>query len=426
MAITALVMATRCSLLAPSDAELRGSARSDSGIQDGAADISPYSPLSDTLSWSTFDTTSRFAAAHDFAGAAFDGRHVIFAPRSSGLAASFDTQGAGGFSDKSSWSVFDLTTKSDQVKGYRGAAFDGRYVYLVPFQNVFNSVLAQYDSREDFSSTSAWATFDTTAVAKGAAGFVGAVFDGRRYLYFVPNNNQFSNSDGIVARYDTQAPLADPTSWKTFDTVSLSSFSVGFQGGVFDGRYLYLVPNFKASNPTVTRFDTQTAFEDPASWKTFDVSAVAPAPMSFLGAAFDGRYVFLSPSDSVSPVLQYDTKGSFGSSWSAFTTSSVRAGAAGFAGTAFDGRFVYFAPDGGTTPHGLVVRYDTRGPFSLGASWAVFDATSVNPACKGFMGAVFDGSYVYFVPGTGGIVTRFFARPMGPLPNLPSLYSTSF
>ena len=48
----------------------------------------------------------------------------------------------------------------------------------------------------------------------------------------------------------------------------------------------------------------------------------------------------------------------------------------GYDGALFDGRFVYFIPywDEGTVVHGVVLRYDTLGPFGEPRSWGCINA----------------------------------------------------
>src|SRR5262249_42858600 len=92
----------------------------------------------------------------------------------------------------------------------------------------------------DITQAVHWSTFDAATVRAGIKGFIGAAFD-RRYVYFVPG---FDNTGavGTVLRYDTQGAFDAGTSWSTFDVPSLDARARGFEGAVFDGRYLYLVP----------------------------------------------------------------------------------------------------------------------------------------------------------------------------------------
>jgi hypothetical protein len=102
--------------------------------------------------------------------------------------------------DPSCWSTFDMTTVKARARGFAGAAFDGRYVYFVP--DASDGLVARYDTQATFTTDGSWSTFDMTTVNMGAKGFRGAAFDGR-YVYFVPCLNP--SFDGLVARYDTQA-----------------------------------------------------------------------------------------------------------------------------------------------------------------------------------------------------------------------------
>ena len=78
-----------------------------------------------TLNWELFDPGAPRAG---YAGGAFDGRYVYFAPSSSGDILRFDTLGA--LSDLGSWSTFAAATKLGAA-AFSGAVFDGRYVYFV-------------------------------------------------------------------------------------------------------------------------------------------------------------------------------------------------------------------------------------------------------------------------------------------------------
>jgi len=88
------------------------------------------------------------------------------------------------------WLTYDLGAVSATAKGYQGAAFDGRYVYLAPFTHgtKYDGLTTRYDTQMSFDGSTSWTTFDTASVTPGAQGFSGAVFDGR-YIYLVPNNN---------------------------------------------------------------------------------------------------------------------------------------------------------------------------------------------------------------------------------------------
>src|SRR5207244_8314502 len=126
-----------------------------------------------------------------------------------------------------------------------------------------------------------------------AKGFSGATFDGR-YIYFVPNHDGEDYS-GLVTRYDTTHPFALPASWSTYDTTAVDRKSAGFFDAVFDGRYIYFVPDQYGASGQVTRYDTTRGFESASSWSVYDTAAVNPRSNGFRSATFDGRYVYFVP-----------------------------------------------------------------------------------------------------------------------------------
>jgi hypothetical protein len=152
-----------------------------------------------------------------------------------------------------------VTKVDPNAHGFFDAVFDGRYVYLVPYANsgTFPAVVPRYDTQADFTSVGSWSAFTLTPVSPSASGYISGAFDGR-FVYFVP---WFFNGaeSGHVARYDTLAPFGGAASWSTFDTSTLTANAVSFQGAVFDGEYLYLEP----SGSTVTRFHARSPSQMP-------------------------------------------------------------------------------------------------------------------------------------------------------------------
>jgi len=376
-----------------------------------------YGDLTDLARWQTVDVTSINASAYGYNGSTFDGRYVYFVPGivNNGLVVRCDSSVP---FTAASCSTFDLKSINTNAKGYIGASFDGRYVYLVPNSNTAGAsgddgLAARYDTQSPFTQASSWSIFDLTSVDANAKGFMGATFDGR-YIYYAP----YSHS--VAVRFDTHSPFDQVNSWRTFDLSSVNASASGFRGTVFDGRYVYFIP----ADKVVTRFDTQASFTQATAWETFDLTSVDANAWLFWGGAFDGRYVYFSPGYN-SVAARYDTQASFtdASAWSVFDITVANPKGTGFWGAVFDGRRVYFAPYyNGDTVHGaksLIVAYDTAGPFAQSGSWSTFDLTNVNPGAYGFMGAAFDGNAVYFVPMTGSTIARFAARdPVGALPQL--------
>jgi hypothetical protein len=135
-----------------------------------------------------------------------------------------------------------------------GGAFDGRYVYLAPLFNGLG-VAARYDTKgAGLKAKSSWETFATSKVNPSIGGFIGGAFDGR-YVYFVPYENAVGNYDGILARYDTTGSFRDAAAWGSYELSRVNASAIGFGGAVFDGEYLYFVPDV---DPIVVRFGART------------------------------------------------------------------------------------------------------------------------------------------------------------------------
>lgn len=392
------------------------------------ADLGPavYNDLTVAANWETYDPKPMIPGAGGFYGAAFDGRYLYLVPSYNGtldgIVVRYDTRGS--FTDPAAWTSFDTTTVNQGARGFNGASFDGRYLYLIPQENAGGSdgVVARYDTQASFMSTASWATFDTSSLSADAVGFASATFDGR-YLYLVPYQG------ATVVRLDTTATFTAPSAWSTFPLTAVVPSYAAYGGAVFDGRYVYLVPFFSGSGAVgrVVRYDTTAAFVTSSSWTTFDTTTLDPLAKGFVGGAFDGRYLYLVPYVTGvaifgSIVARYDTQAGFTSAaaWSLFDTHTVDPGAAGFIGGAFDGRYVYCVPYAAGS--GRIVRHDSRVDQALG--WSSFDVTTIAASANSFYGAAFDGRYLYLVPHGGSTVARFDARTPQAMPPLPAFYGS--
>jgi hypothetical protein len=395
-----------------------------------------YHDVTDQSRWSTFDLTEEHSAAKGFAGGVFDGEHVYLVPFTNGGAASGNVARFDAMQPDltKSWELFDITALHATAKGFVGGAFDGRHLYLVPYNNDagHSGEVARYDTRAPFTQSTAWEFFDLTKeVNASAKGFHGAVFDGR-YLYLVPYFNDVYH--GLVARYDTTSAFGSPASWSTFDVASVNAGAKGFQGATFDGRHLYLAPCYSdvlGYNGVVARLDTTAPFGAKASWSTFDVTTVSTGARGFAGAAFDGRYVYLVPlrrgqDEYHGLVTRLDTTGELTDpgAWSTFDVAAVSPNPRGFVGATFDGRYVYLVPYYDGTYHGVVAQLDTKKSFASPEAWRTFNVAALDPDAVGFNGAVFDGRHVYLVPFMRGsepvewhgTVARFDAKTPAWLP----------
>ncbi len=245
----------------------------------------------DPTAWTTFDPTigAGLSMAAGYGGGTFDGRFLYFVPDDSTYGQKFDSHAD--FSNPQSWAAHNVVGGAGGGPGFFGAAYDGRYVYLAPGTLAPDAlgILLRYDTTADFNLNAAFDTFDMTTVSAKAAGFKGAAFDGR-YVYFVPG------IDGVVLRFDSLATLADMAAWSAFDLTKLGSAPGHFFGAAFDGQYLYFVPSGTSSsghNGEMVRYDTTADFSSVGSWSSFDTNAVQAA--AFQGSAFDGRSLYFAP-----------------------------------------------------------------------------------------------------------------------------------
>ena len=370
-----------------------------------------------------------------YQGGAFDGRYVYLSPNGNGAPVQrYDT--TGGFTAPTSWTSFDTKVVGDAgVNGFAGAAFDGHNVYFVatapqppPSSPV---VFMRYDGLA-FQSATSWASFDATALSSRAKGYSGATFDGR-YLYFAPLWS------GYALQYDTTKSFTTTPSWVGFDLGKLGPEGAGFQGAVFDGTYVYFIPEVyfvdggsTVCNGFLVRYDPSQPFDSPAAWVTFDVATVDPNACGFVGGVFDGRFVYLVPFfNGLAVAARYDTMGAglkAKSSWSTFAVTTANPSVGPFLGGAFDGRFVYFVPfeNAVFTQDGIVARYDTTGTFGDTAAWGTYDLSQVNASAVGLGGAIFDGEYLYFVPESSPVVVRYQARTPRRMPKLPDFFGSFY
>lgn len=406
------------------------------------------------LAWDTYDYGESAECAADpncshaagYIGAVFDGRYVYFAPGSDGSVnhgevLRYDSQGT--FTDPAYWSTYDYGGSAEcaadpnctDPDGYRGGAFDGRYIYFAPYYNgsAYHAEVLRYDTTQDFDSPASWATFDASAVPNAGNGYHGALYvDG--YVFFIPGRDGPAGYHGKVLRYDTSCDFATASCWTVFDAVAQIGAGGGYQGGAFDGQYIYFAPWIDRTDNLhgeVLRYDTTGDFSAPSSWQKYDYGddpdgcsqqADPPCvdPDGYHGAWFHEGYVYFAPQrkehgasgESHGEVLRYDTLGDFTSAgaWRTFdATAAAPPGArGGYGGIVGDGNYIYFAPyheDNGW--HGEVLRYDLSEGFTESSSWSVYEYATdpegcdADPDCTnpiGLQGVVSDGRYLYFSP----------------------------
>lgn len=252
----------------------------------------PFKEFRDPSAWSAFD----FGERQTHQGAAFDGRHIYFCPgyrndeagnpKSAGRMIRYDTWSD--FYDPRSYERFDAEhVEGRDVGCYDGGAFDGRHIYFVPLSN---SVTLRYDTQQPFHEDQSWQATDAGTFGLGMC--VGAVFDGR-FLYYVPYDN------GRMVRFDTERDFYDPAGWSMHEASQTGGLDTrGYDGGFFDGIYVYFVPFVIDSvfHARWLRYDTQQPFESPDAWTSRDVPFASDVKtIGYNGGAFDGRFFYGAP-----------------------------------------------------------------------------------------------------------------------------------
>ena len=247
----------------------------------------------DPAAWEAHDAQ----LPHSGQGLAFDGQYLYFCPgytrsstgglddENSGHILRYDTRAP--LKDPASYAVFNAQQLHPEAACFDGAAFDGRHIYFAPLTS---GHVLRYAVAGDFADPQSWGLYDARPL--GMQMNVGAVFDGQ-HIYFCSYGNS------TMLRYDTAAPFDDPQSWDTYVPVENS----GFDGGFFDGRYIYYVPFTRAAAPGESvfhgswlRYDTAAPFDDPAAWDTHDASYTDGLHTTAYNAgAFDGRYFYTAP-----------------------------------------------------------------------------------------------------------------------------------
>jgi len=204
-----------------------------------------------------------------------------------------------------------------------------------------------------------------------------------------------AGGDGSVPAIDAGGyhDVGDPSLWSSFDVGAFDAGANGFVGAAFDGRYMYFPPSY--GNTLLARLDTQASFTSTSSWTFFDMSTLNSNLFGALGAVFDGRYMYVVGGNALAGdddlVVRLDTQASFAdpTAWTVLDLTTIHDVNYSFTSGVFDGRYVYFVPYDSPT----LARYDTLSDFTAASSW-----TFTTQAGGDYMGGVFDGRYVYFVP----------------------------
>jgi hypothetical protein len=304
--------------------------------------------------------------------------------------------------------VLDLAPLGGSYTGYVGGFTDGTSGYLVPFYYPANYSGKLVRINIDAFSTATTTMVDLLTVDPLAAGFYGGFTDGR-YGYLVPFQNAAAGKHGRVMRIDLQNFTTSGVT--ALNLQSIDPALAGFYGGFTDGRYGYLVPyiNNTARHGRLVRIDLHDFTAGGVD--VLNLQSIDTALAGFGGGFTDGRYGYLVPLEDSSAgrsgrLVRVDLQNFTPSGVTVLDLTAVDPELVRFIGGFQDGRFGYLVPhfnsQGGY--QGKLVRIDLE-KFSA-AGVTVLDLMAVDGALYGFKGGFTDGRYAWIVPHIGSKAAR--------------------
>lgn len=159
-------------------------------------------PFESADSYSFFDTNAVSTDLLYLGGGVYDGKYVYFTPTtnaSSSVVLRYDT--TRNFTESASYAVYNMADANAKAGAYASSVFDGRYIYYIPSINLEGhlGLVTRYDTLAPFTDPTSYSFFDLTGINSLYKGFGGAAFDGR-YIYMAHND---VNHEGYMVRYDT-------------------------------------------------------------------------------------------------------------------------------------------------------------------------------------------------------------------------------
>ena len=307
---------------------------------------------------------------------------------------------------ESVFEMIDLTTLNANWAGYVNCCFDGQYLYMAPYHNTtaWNGYFVRYDVSLPFDVVGSYETFNLATIDSKYVGWKGATFDGR-YIYMVQSYDGTADG-GRFLRYDTQASFTSAGSYTVIDLSTIDSNCKGLQGLCFDGRYIYTLAYYTSGGRkgVKVRYDTTLAFST-GNVEIFDTTTINASYKGYADLINAGDYIYYVPFYNDSSVFGVVFRHKIGDTFNAsgfeyFNLSSINANWTGFYAACYDGRYVYFSTNlsSASVYSGYIIRYDTTKPFNDPGSYVELDRTDFGAHHKTSSGLIFDGRYIYTVP----------------------------
>jgi hypothetical protein len=306
-----------------------------------------------------------------------------------------------------SFSFFDISTITSNLKGYTGCATDGRYLYLCPYSNT-SCWTIKFDTYGSFTNSSSY-QFVNLVPFGANGGFSNGQFDGR-YIYFLPPTLDLGISSGQFARYDTTMSFTNSASWSFFDITTINVAYNSTNTSCFDGRYIYVTTLNIPNVCNLIRYDTTLPFTSSSSWQAIDISS-ATVTNGCYGLNFDGTNIYYISTTNflfiynINDPFVLESIGSFDLETIGITPSNLYT-------TIFDGNYLYIIGQS------IVIKYNTNQDWAITQSYV----TNIIPGSVATSGVCFDGKYLYYTPvrGLGYAQTRW--NVLNEYPNDPYGY----
>jgi hypothetical protein len=153
-----------------------------------------------------------------------------------------------------------MTTLDATASGFNAAAVNGTNVYMVPDGHHAGALptFVFYDATKAVNDSAAYQFVDAPGrggVLGDKYGWCSAAFDGT-YVYYVPGQDETLGDSGNVVRYNTTTPFSlSGGGWEAFDMSTVNPSATDYQSAIYDGhRFIYYIP---FQNQLVVRYDTQ-------------------------------------------------------------------------------------------------------------------------------------------------------------------------
>ena len=277
---------------------------------------------------------------------------------------------------------------------FGGGVYDGvDSIWLIPF---FSNSLVRVSTStgQSLSILVSVPGVSSTLLHLAGQAFEGGVFDGT-YVWLSPRNSQYIVRVNVAGNVSMSAFGAWPTG-----TLSLGNFA--FYGAVLGGGSMWLIPSnsqvvvsINVSNGNMTGY---------SAWPKN--GSLSLGNLAFCGGLFDGRNIWLIPRNA-QVLVRVDVLSGNMTGYTAWPSGNISAGSSSFTGGVFDGKYLWLAP---RSSH-LLVRVDSASGIMKGFSLLTLGSSSLSLGNDAFIGGIFDGSHVWLVPYNSKVLVRVSTTP---------------